>query len=346
MDKVRHEKRRTRMHQTGFSLVEMMVALVMGLIVMGGVIQIFVSSKLTFNMSDDFSMLQENVRFAVDTLDYDIRMAGHWGGVGDEMIKVVSTFSGNCSVLIGDVKKPIEVIEGAASPPSSVSACIGSTDYIANSDILIVRYGDANGRTTTAGVDGGTVYVRALPARATEVRIGSDMANSKIPDDAAGKYTVFNYPYNVALYFVSPCSDATGCSASSDDGDPIPTLSRYTLSGSSLTLQPLVQGVETLQIELGLGDTKKAGLPIESYKDADEMAATDWPKISSVRLSVLARSRNIAVGYEDPEGAAGEDGYELVGNDTADKYKPVGDALRYPRRVITHTVKVRNRGKS
>jgi len=297
-------------------------------------------------MSDDFSELQENARFAVDTLDYDLRMAGHWGGVGDDMVNVVSTFSGNCAALIDQLKKPIEIIEGAASPPSGVSACIGTTDYVPHSDIVIVRYGDASGRTASAGVTGTTHYVRTLPARGAELRLGSDMANSKIPDDPGGKYTVFNYPFKAAIYFVSPCSDGTGCSAGSDDGDPIPTLSRYMLEGSSLTLQPLVQGVETLQVELGLGNAGLDDMPIESYKDADEMAETDWSKVSAVRIGLLARSLNIAAGYEDPEGATGADGYDLVGNDADDKYKPTGEAVKYPRRVFTHTVKIRNRGKA
>ena len=65
--------------QQGLSLVELMVAMVLGLILSAGIIQLFVGSKQTYRFHDAMSRVQENARFAIDALSYDLRMAGDMG---------------------------------------------------------------------------------------------------------------------------------------------------------------------------------------------------------------------------------------------------------------------------
>lgn len=60
----------------GFTLVELMVALVLSLFLVGGVILMYASSKATFLDSNQVSRLQENIRFASDYMVRDIRNAG------------------------------------------------------------------------------------------------------------------------------------------------------------------------------------------------------------------------------------------------------------------------------
>ena len=64
---------------TGFTLIEIMIALLIGAFLIGGVLQIFIGSKQTYRMQQSLSRLQENGRFAMDFLAQDIRMAGYWG---------------------------------------------------------------------------------------------------------------------------------------------------------------------------------------------------------------------------------------------------------------------------
>ncbi len=63
--------------QTGMALIEIMIALLIGAFLLGGVLQIFVSSKQTNRMQENLSRLQENGRFAMDFLARDIRRAGY-----------------------------------------------------------------------------------------------------------------------------------------------------------------------------------------------------------------------------------------------------------------------------
>ena len=64
-------------YQTGMTLIEIMIAMLIGAFLLGGVIQIFIGSKQTNRMQEGLSRLQENGRFALDFLAKDIRMAGY-----------------------------------------------------------------------------------------------------------------------------------------------------------------------------------------------------------------------------------------------------------------------------
>ncbi|BAP57565.1 type IV pilus assembly protein PilW [Thioploca ingrica] len=63
----------------GFSLVELMVALVISSILLGGIMTLMSSSKKTYTLQSEFSSLQDNARFLIDELTYKIRMAGYSG---------------------------------------------------------------------------------------------------------------------------------------------------------------------------------------------------------------------------------------------------------------------------
>ena len=63
----------------GLTLVELMVALVMGLILLAGLATVFVANKQTYRYQETLATLQENGRFALAMLERDIRSAG--GGI-------------------------------------------------------------------------------------------------------------------------------------------------------------------------------------------------------------------------------------------------------------------------
>jgi len=65
--------------QKGLSLVEILVAMVISIFLLGGVIQVYVGNKATYNFSEAISRIQENGRFAMDIINRDLRMAGFWG---------------------------------------------------------------------------------------------------------------------------------------------------------------------------------------------------------------------------------------------------------------------------
>lgn len=88
----------------GFSLVELMVAIVIGLIITLGVVQIFSANRATYQLDEGLARAQENGRFALEFLTQDIRHAGYLGCNRD----VIRT--GPSKV---EVKKPFNFLVGA-----------------------------------------------------------------------------------------------------------------------------------------------------------------------------------------------------------------------------------------
>jgi len=76
-------------YQSGFGLIEIMIASLIGLFLIGGLMQMFITSKQTYKLQDSVSRLQENGRFAMDFLVRDIRASGSWGCSSD-LTKVAS----------------------------------------------------------------------------------------------------------------------------------------------------------------------------------------------------------------------------------------------------------------
>ncbi len=93
--------------QLGLGLVELMVALVVSTFLLGGLIQIFIASKMSYRMLDGYSRLQENGRFAVDVLSKNIRLAGYRSDVSsnEETVFPITTngiiYGSDGQVIIG-----------------------------------------------------------------------------------------------------------------------------------------------------------------------------------------------------------------------------------------------------
>jgi len=61
---------------SGFTLIELMIAVAISVILLNGVLQIFQSSKQSYRVADNLGRMQENARYALDVLAQDIRQVG------------------------------------------------------------------------------------------------------------------------------------------------------------------------------------------------------------------------------------------------------------------------------
>lgn len=68
-----------RNSQKGMTLVELMVAMVLGLIVIGGVVSVLVSNKRSYTTNEGLSQVQETARTAFELIARDVRQAGGTG---------------------------------------------------------------------------------------------------------------------------------------------------------------------------------------------------------------------------------------------------------------------------
>lgn len=150
--------RSTKFNARGLSLIELMIALVLGSILMIGLLQVFSASRSSYALAEGLSRVQENARFAMDYLQRDLRMIGHYGCVNDQFRlqragQLTSHFAAGGQL---DFSRTIQGYEASGSAPgntvSLASAASGWTPalpgYIsglspaprAGSDIIVMRF--------------------------------------------------------------------------------------------------------------------------------------------------------------------------------------------------------------
>ena len=65
--------------QQGFSLIEIMIALVIGMVLLGGAVSIFISNYSVYRLESELSRMQEAGRFLIEVMSKEIRMGGFSG---------------------------------------------------------------------------------------------------------------------------------------------------------------------------------------------------------------------------------------------------------------------------
>ncbi len=114
--------------QRGLTLVELMVAMVIGLVLVGGVIQIFVANNQTYRVTDNMSRVQENSRFALDNLGKIIRLAGFKGD---------TEVSPNTDFISSGIFTNAQTVSGT-------NGGIGAANTLDPSDDISIRYKGAS----------------------------------------------------------------------------------------------------------------------------------------------------------------------------------------------------------
>ena len=160
-----------RFRSTGFTLVEVLTALVIGSILMLGAITIMVNSKDTYETQDDMARLQENARFAMNLLIKDIRMAGYFGCSADTG-KIFDHIENGAPGNLFDSSTGLEGMNNYASgvstwQPSGSGADIDGVaglSFIGGSDGLTIRYLDPS---TAVSID------EDMPQPSAEMKVSS-----------------------------------------------------------------------------------------------------------------------------------------------------------------------------
>lgn len=166
----------TRRSMQGLTLVELMVALTLGLIVIGALVAVFFSSNQTYRQNEAIAGLQDNARFALELITRDLAMAGYWGGVravdAIDNVRVSaaartavarSSATGDCgpagqtgnTYWLFDTAVPIEFhsYTDSLQTISNDFACLLPANLQPHSDVVMIRRvsGAAQAITSSAG---------------------------------------------------------------------------------------------------------------------------------------------------------------------------------------------------
>jgi len=280
----------------GFSLVELLVAMVVGLVIVSGAFSLHSGTRKTQKTNEMQMDMVADARFAIELISYDLRHAGMWGGTNKgDLIDCKSTdaactstsagdtppipMAGDCAVgWYYDLSRPIFATDSSAGNPYATT-CIPSTEsYMAGTDILEIKYADSN-------------IPIALLANQTYIR--SNFINGRIFTGATqpvlnsyeASSLTLNHELHAYAYYVSAYTDVAG--------DGIPSLRRISLV-NALTVQnqTLVSGVANLQVQFG--EDVNGDMVIDHYVDPDDVS--DWLQVYAAKIWLLMRSDDKQVG--------------------------------------------------
>lgn len=292
--------------QRGFSLVELMVAMAIGLLLLAGVASLFFSSKVTYLTNEKTARLQENGRIAVELMVHDIRSAGYVGCAKEAFFNTTLDVAGDPR---WDYSQPVLGFEslgdGTFSPALGVAL---DPVPVLDSDVVVVRMPVRDRPAMTlrtdlaTSADDLTVLAASAQVNAGDIMMISDCQASSVFQVSAwvpgapngqiqhavggagpGNLTAdlgFQYlagarilPLQTIIYWVG--DDGTG-----------PALWRQVGDADA---EMLVEGVQALQ--LAYGEDVDADRVANNYVSAD--LVTDWNDVISVSLSLLARSEEV-----------------------------------------------------
>jgi type IV pilus assembly protein PilW len=250
----------------GFSLLELMTSITIGLLILAGLSSVFVNSSNANREMRSSAEQIENGRYAIEFLTQDVRHAGYFGELA-ALPAVPGSAPDSCAApaagAVSDTANsalalPVQYVS-AASIPAGCAALLPAANLQAGSDIVVVRRADTTMLPVTgaasATVTANTVYLQTT-GDAAEIQYGvAGMMNSTqnatlgaVANSAtmvrrdftvAATGTPPQFPiiaaairqYRTHIYFVAPCSVPNGggsvCTGGADDdGRPIPTLKR------------------------------------------------------------------------------------------------------------------------
>ena len=189
----------------GFSLVELMVAMTIGLLIIVGLTAMYVASSSGKKTDARFSEFQTNGRYAIDAIRRDIQQAGYAGfSVFPPDPAAVSGLSiaGNCDGEAIAIKfdRPIYGYNNGTGLPSCLS------DLTDKSDVLVLRRAGPECIGTTpcsSSLSANKLYMRSGFGRSVLIR-GDAAATPSF-----GAVPPEDYELHTDMYYVREC--ATGC---------------------------------------------------------------------------------------------------------------------------------------
>lgn len=340
--------------ERGLSLVELMIAITLGLVLVAGVTTLISQQSSTSRELNNTSRQIENGRYAMQVLRDDIQLAGYYGAYFNIALDFPAASASAilpepCATSVADIDAALPVaIQGYDSPtavPTALAACLPDANHLSGTDILVIRRADP-AAIAVADAVAGKVYIQAgLDAsKVFKRQVGSGTDTSVFTLKKMDETTADLHGLVVDIYYVSPCNKpATGttCSGANDDnGNPIPTLKRLALGVSAgsttFTNTPLVEGIQNVQFDYGI-DKDNDGAPdyyttgTYAQDGSTELIATDWWNAMTVRAHILSRNPDASGGYTDDKiyslGLGGNVG-------------PLGD--HYKRHVFSETIRAVN----
>lgn len=337
--------RRKIVRSRGFSLVELMVGMAIGLVLIAGLSLLFANTSQSGNELEKSIRQIENGRYAVELLHDDLTLAGFYGEVPSDNL---TTSNPNLCATSGAIalgwdasipstpKVPPPIV-GLSDSEASALACL--PNRLAGTRAFAVH------RLDTDTVAPATITTTDVLYVQTSRCVGDPATSPFVASADPGAMTLREKncstvnsarKYISRIYYIASCNEC--------GSDTVPTLKMAELRGNSMAVVPLAEGIENIVVEFGFDTTDpldpdpatnaSKGLPevfLTGLSGTVGARDNDWANVVAARVHLLSRTLEKSRGY----------------NDSARTYAlgPIsinGDNSGFKRRVYTSTVRIIN----
>jgi len=332
--------------QRGMTLVEIMIAITIGLILTAGVVQLFIGNKTTYTLTEGQARIQENARFATAILSRDLRMAGYMGcgnsamqgdGSGTPLIYVNNLVAEPDPNINFDLSATVNGIENAASGVL--------TSIIPGTDTITIRRASESSAQLTGNMTSNNANIQIEENSGgwekDDILFVTDCTNADIfkattVSSGAGKTTIAHAAGNISnklsrpygpeamlMSFISNTYFVADTGRTNQNNEAIHSL--YYIDTSNIPVE-LIEGVSDMQLTYGENTDSDFPPTADTYVNADNV--TNWANVISIRVALLIDSiENVT----DQKQSYTFEGEEITADD------------RRLRRNFTTTIALRNR---
>jgi type IV pilus assembly protein PilW len=327
--------------QRGLSLVELMVAMAIGTFLLAGAITVFGKTRDLYRTNDAAARLQETARYAMSTLEADLRMANYWGLMSradliengpaldlanlpavDPSYSLPAELSGYAGTInqcgaMWAVKLPAYI---EATDSYTLGCAAAGAGAVAGSDTLTIRRASTQPIATGAPLTASAGQIKLQTSRVQ----GTLFSTSTLP---AGYLPPLSETRALVVngYYIGQDSDERA-------GTPSLRRKQLDVAGGAPAVVDLqvVPGVEDLQVELGADFNEDQNA---DYFVQPGTAIPAGDNIVAVRVWLLVRAEQQEQGYTDGRT------YDYASRTGANVLTP-GDSFR--RLLVSKTIALRN----
>lgn len=274
----------------GFSMVELLVAMLVGLVIVSGVFAMHSATRGAQQVNEAQMDMVADARFAIELISYDLRHAGMWGGTNVSDLIDCRAGDASCAASTASETVPADVTVAKdcagddwyatlsqavfatnnANPYSAT--CIKDEGYVAATDVLEIHYADSN---PPVGLLANQTYIRSNFVNG-RVFIG---ATQPVLDAYEDSPLTANHELFAYAYYISDFTDKAG--------DGIPSLRRAALvNGPQIKNQLLISGVADMQVQFG-EDVDGDQIP-DRYVNPN--AVLDWKAVYAAKIWLVMQS--------------------------------------------------------
>lgn len=277
--------------QYGFTILEIFIALAIGLVLIGGTLSVFVGLKTTTTETSSMGELQENGRFAVSIITDDLLRQNFWGDLSgnlsfSNLVLVPSAPTNDCvggGTSNGSFPQALGAFRTLWAANVTQDDILGADcfdDAVLNSDVIQIKRAVAApfpAAVTNADLANNRYYIQSNVSSANIFK-----GDATVPTLATSR--VWEYQHHV--YYIR--EDDVG-----NDVVPVLMQGRLQAATNAIAFNMLVEGIERVHYMFGV-DTDSDGV-VNAYISSQNMNQDYWDnadgnRILAVKLYVLVRS--------------------------------------------------------